>query len=154
GQRQKAMIARALAQDSDIMILDEPTAHLDLNNRLEVMHLLLDMAHATHKSILVATHELDMAVQTADRLWLAGRKNSIMSGTPEDLVLNGAVENTFANERIKFDLYSGRFKMPNMSEKFVVISGKEPEKTWTTYALERTGFHVLSEASPNLTSLR
>lgn len=145
GQLQKAMIARALAQDCNIMILDEPTAHLDLNNRLEIMHLLLDMAHSTQKSILVATHELDLAVQTADRLWLAGKERTIISGTPEDLVLNGEVENTFADERIKFDLYSGRFKVPNYSKKFAVVAGKNPEKMWTKYALERIGFKVLDE---------
>ncbi len=145
GQFQKAMIARALAQDSDLMILDEPTAHLDLNNRLEVMHLLLQMAHTTGKSVLIATHELDLALQTADRLWLANRQGSIVSGTPEDLVLNGEVERTFADKQMRFDLFSGRFKMPNLSDQFIAISGPQPAKIWTAHALERVGFKVAND---------
>ncbi len=142
GQLQKAMIGRALAQDSGIMILDEPTAHLDLNNRLQVMHLLLEMAHSTQKSILVATHELDLALQTADKLWLASRENSIISGSPEDLVLNGAIEKTFKDESSRFDLFSGRFKMNRLSHSYVALSGPAPAVKWTEHALERAGFKV------------
>jgi iron complex transport system ATP-binding protein len=65
GQLQMVMIARALAQDTPIILLDEPTAHLDLNNRVEVMNLLKDLSHSTGKAILLATHELDLALQTA-----------------------------------------------------------------------------------------
>ena len=142
GQLQKAMIARALAQDGGIMILDEPTAHLDLNNRLQVMHLLLEMAHTTKKSILVATHELDLALQTADKLWLASKEKSIISGSPEDLVLNGAVERAFKDEGTKFDLMSGRFKMNRTAGSLVALSGPELAVKWTTHALERAGFKV------------
>lgn len=145
GQLQKVMIARALAQDSDIMILDEPTAHLDLNNRLEVMNLLLSLAHLTNKAILIATHELDLAVQTADRLWLAAFEKPIQSGTPEDMILNGAVEKTFFNENIKFDLYSGRFLMPQKTGKKIWLQGDNPEKLWTRYALERIGYQIEEE---------
>ena len=152
GQLQKAMIARALAQDSDIMILDEPTAHLDLNNRLEVMNLLLSLAHSTNKAILIATHELDLAVQTADRLWLAAFGKPIQLGTPEDMVLNGAVEKTFFNENIKFDLYSGRFKMPQQSGTKIWLEGDDPVKLWTRHALERIGYQIEEQIKnkPNL----
>ena len=65
------MIARALAQDTAILLLDEPTAHLDLNNRLEIMNLLRKISRTAGKAILMATHELDLALQTADLIWLA-----------------------------------------------------------------------------------
>lgn len=146
GQLQKAMIARAFAQDSDIMILDEPTAHLDLNNRLEIMHLLVKMAHSTNKSILVATHELDLAVQTSDRLWLAAFNSPILSGTPEDLILNGAVENTFSNQNIKFNLLSGRFELVKSFTRKIRLSGENPVKTWTRFALERVGYKIEDES--------
>ena len=68
GERQRAMIAKALAQDTPIVLLDEPTAHLDLSNRVEIMLLLHRLAHTTDKAILLSTHELDMALQVADRI--------------------------------------------------------------------------------------
>src|SRR5690606_24493155 len=88
GQMQMAMIARALAQDTQVMLLDEPTAHLDLNNRIEIMTLLRKVAHDSEKAILVATHELDLALQTTDQIWLSGHQQEIIIGVPEDLVLN------------------------------------------------------------------
>lgn len=91
GQLQLTMIARALAQETPLILLDEPTAHLDLNNRLQVMNLLRDLAHKERKSILVATHELDLALQTADDIWLAGRNGELYTGIPEDPYSLGAV---------------------------------------------------------------
>jgi iron complex transport system ATP-binding protein len=80
GQRQKAMIARALAQDGQVMILDEPTAHLDLVNRFEIMSLLREIAHNQQKAILVVTHDLDIAIETADRFWLLNCGTPLISG--------------------------------------------------------------------------
>lgn len=95
GQLQMAMIARALAQDTPVMLLDEPTAHLDLNNRLEIITLLRRLAHDHDKAILVSTHELDLALQAADLIWLGTFDKTIISGIPEDLVLNGSFDQVF-----------------------------------------------------------
>lgn len=70
GERQKVMIAKALAQQTPVVLLDEPTAFLDYPSRVEVMQLLLNIAHEEHKTVLLSTHDLDLALQTADRLWL------------------------------------------------------------------------------------
>lgn len=70
GERQKVMIAKALAQQTPIILLDEPTAFLDYPSRVEVMQLLLNIAHEEHKTVLLSTHDLDLALHTADRLWL------------------------------------------------------------------------------------
>lgn len=70
GERQKVMIAKALAQQTPIVLLDEPTAFLDYPSRVEVMQLLLNIAHEEHKTVLLSTHDLDLALQTADRIWL------------------------------------------------------------------------------------
>src|SRR5687768_1500863 len=88
GQLQMVMIARALAQDTPVILLDEPTAHLDLNNRVEIMNLLRLLSRTTGKAILLATHELDLALQTADLIWLTGKDQNILRGLPEDLILN------------------------------------------------------------------
>ena len=70
GERQKVMIAKALAQQTPIILLDEPTAFLDYPSRVEVMQLLLNIAHEEHKTVLLSTHDLDLALHTADRIWL------------------------------------------------------------------------------------
>lgn len=70
GERQKVMIAKALAQQTPVILLDEPTAFLDYPSRVEVMQLLLNIAHEEHKTVLLSTHDLDLAIHTADRIWL------------------------------------------------------------------------------------
>lgn len=74
GERQKVMIAKALAQQTPVVLLDEPTAFLDYPSRVEVMQLLLNIAHEEHKTVLLSTHDLDLALHTADRLWLFEKK--------------------------------------------------------------------------------
>src|SRR5688500_241523 len=106
GQLQMVMIARSVVQDTPIILLDEPTAHLDLNNRLEIMNLLRNLAHRLNKAVLVSTHELDLALQTADLIWLAGQRQGIVTGIPEDLVLNGAFDSIFKFKG--FDLRTGK----------------------------------------------
>lgn len=101
GERQKVMIAKALAQQTPIIILDEPTAFLDYPSKVEVMQLLKLIAHEEHKTVLLSTHDLELAVSSADRLWLfeKARENgeevknlsTLVSGTPPDLVSNGCI---------------------------------------------------------------
>lgn len=143
GQLQMVMIARALAQDTPIMLLDEPTAHLDLNNRVEIMNLLLDLSRQTGKAILLATHELDLALQTADLIWLTGKDQNIMTGFPEDLVLNGSFDEIF--DLKGFDLRTGRVKHQAFRKLTVRLIGDGPEYLWTKNALERNGFRVTAD---------
>ena len=126
GERQKVMIAKALAQQTPVVLLDEPTAFLDYPSRVEVMQLLLNIAHEEHKTVLLSTHDLDLALQTADRIWLfekeRGEKkeeeegkeerkekeketngdemSKIISGTPQELVSNGSISR-FAKGALK-----------------------------------------------------
>ncbi len=108
GQLQLAMIARALAQETPVLLLDEPTAHLDLNHRVEIMKLLLHLSRKKNKTILIATHELDLALQTADQIWLATPDKSIKIGIPEDLVLDGSFDDIFQFKG--FDLKTGKIQ--------------------------------------------
>lgn len=140
GQLQMAMIARALAQDTPIILLDEPTAHLDLNNRVEIMNLLRKLARNSNKAILVATHELDLALQTADVIWLAGKNKKLISGIPEDLVLNGSFDEIFQFKG--FDLKTGKVFHEAWRNKTVKLVGDGYEYLWTKNALERNGFLV------------
>jgi iron complex transport system ATP-binding protein len=139
GQMQMVMIARALAQDTPVLLLDEPTAHLDLNNRLEIMNLLRKLAREKDKSILLATHELDLALQTSDMVWLANG-NTIKKGVPEDLVLDGSFDRVFQFKG--YDLKTGRVQHQVFRKKTVRLVGDGAVFLWTKNALERNGFEV------------
>jgi iron complex transport system ATP-binding protein len=142
GQKQMAMIARALAQDTPVVILDEPTAHLDLNNRVEIMRLLKDLTRTMNKAIVMATHELDLALQTADLIWLAGHETSIITGIPEDLVLQGMFDEVF---RFKgFDLKTGKMTHPVFRDLQIQLHGTGHAYLWTRNLLERNGFAITS----------
>ena len=145
GQLQMVMIARALAQDTPVILLDEPTAHLDLNNRVVIMKLLRTLAGEMQKAILVATHELDLALQTADLIWLTGSAKDIITGLPEDLVLNGSFDQTFKFKG--YDLRSGKVFHEAYRNKSVQLRGEGYHFLWTKNALERTGFTVTQEES-------
>ncbi|TCN70055.1 ABC transporter ATP-binding protein [Acetobacteroides hydrogenigenes] len=140
GERQKAMIAKALAQETPIIILDEPTAFLDLPSKIEVMVLLLNLAEQTQKSILLSTHDLELALQLADRLWLLAKDRELVSGVPEDLVLSGEFNSFFEREGILFDKETGSFRVHNPIAKSVHISGVGVEAQWVANALVRNGF--------------
>jgi len=139
GEKQRVMIARALAQDTPLIMLDEPTAHLDLPNRIEMMKTLRQLAKETHKAILLSTHELDLALQWADTLWLMDGNGIICQGAPEDLVLNGSFSQVFSNHSFHFDMGSGTFKMKHEQYSTVNLLGKGRVFEWTRRALEREG---------------
>lgn len=143
GQVQMVMIARALAQDTPAILLDEPTAHLDLNNRVEIMNLLRRLSRTTGKAILLATHELDLALQTADLIWLTGHNRDILSGLPEDLVLDGVFDEIF---RLKgFDLKTGKVMHDAFRNTPVDLRGEGAAYLWTKNALERNGYRVVCD---------
>jgi len=145
GERQKVMLARALAQDTELILLDEPTAHLDLPNRVEMMRLLHTLARQTGKAILLSTHELDLALQAADTLWLMHQDGALVTGVPEDLVLNGAFESAFAKSGFFFDKNSGTFNIyQDICTHSVSISGDPMLAFWTKRALQREGYGVTS----------
>jgi iron complex transport system ATP-binding protein len=142
GERQKAMIARVLAQETPIVILDEPTAHLDLPNRIGMMRLLKRLARETGKSILLSTHELDLALQSADQVWLLGPGGRLEAGAPEDLVLAGAFGACFGKSGFHFDIATGAFRVQEPGRETVHLGGTGPAAYWTRRALEREGFRV------------
>ena len=139
GQRQKLMIARALAQQSDIMLLDEPTAYLDLPRRIEIMGLLKRLAQTTGLAILVSTHDLDLALRNCDSLWLMS-KAGIKLGAPEDLVLDGSLSETFRAEGIRFDQRRGTFVLKPANGQAVFVKGEGKEAIWLRRAVTRAGY--------------
>jgi ABC-type cobalamin/Fe3+-siderophores transport systems, ATPase components len=115
GERQKAFIAKALAQECPIILLDEPTAFLDVTSRLETLLSLRRLAHERDKTILLSTHDLDTALQNADRLWLLPAispelqaAEPMVCGTPDSLIADGSLAHFFSTEAVTFDPLSRR----------------------------------------------
>jgi iron complex transport system ATP-binding protein len=148
GQLQMVMIAKALTQDTPVLFLDEPTAHLDLNNRVEIMNTLRELSRTAGKAILVATHELDLALQTADRIWLATHDKKIKEGIPEDLVLDGSFDQVFQFKG--FDLKTGKVHHKAYRNISVNLIGDGHEYLWTKNALERAGYQVGKNSSKTI----
>jgi len=145
GERQKAMIARALAQDTPIMLLDEPTAHLDLPAKVEIMHLLHLLARGSGKIIIVSTHDLDLAIQVADYFTLIGKDGRIVQGIPEGLILEGEFEKAFSHSSVQFDKERGNFRIPPVFYNKVSLKGEGAFFLWTKHALERNGFEIVEQ---------
>ena len=108
GQLQRVTIARALAQDTPLIILDEPTTHLDLYHRAYVLKLLQKLTIEKNKTILFSTHEIDLAIQVSHRM-LVMTDAQIVMDTPEALIKNGHFSRLFPKESIRFDTEKGRF---------------------------------------------
>ena len=112
GERQKVMIAKALAQQTPVILLDEPTAFLDFPSKVEMLLLLAHLAHDMQKIIFLSTHDLELALQTADRLWLMGKDtDGVVIGAPNELASNGALSHFFSGPGISFDAKTMRFEV-------------------------------------------
>lgn len=142
GERQKAMIAKALAQESPLIILDEPTSFLDITSRIEIMHLLRDLARKNSKAILLSTHDLEQALMLSDHLWLLAKEKGLCSGNPEDLIFNGAIDHLFTHQQIHLDRESGTFRH-NLKKYTPVSLIADPEYIfWTRNLLNRYGYDI------------
>lgn len=142
GERQKVMIARALAQEPHLMMLDEPTAFLDLPRRVEMMQILQQLAHQQGRAILLSTHDLDLALRHADVLWLLA-DGRLHVGAPEDLVLNGVFADVFAATGVQFDPLTGAFYNRQPPHQTIAVVGEGVQAIWTVRALERAGYQVV-----------
>lgn len=132
GERQKVMIAKAIAQETPIIVLDEPTAYLDYPSKMTMLMLLHRIAKALHKTIFLSTHDVEHALQIADHVWLIDKQYGLVTGTPEDLCLNGRIEQYFNREGMIFDRALGSFSVKHKSYLDLVVEG---DKTSTSYIL-------------------
>ena len=125
GERQRSLIARALAQDTGIVILDEPTAYLDLPNKYELISLLRKVSASAEKSFIYTTHDLHIAVGESDRIWLLGDRGFV-DGAPEDLMIRGSFEGLFAGTKLQFADESGLYTYPVTSIGKVILRVDDP----------------------------
>lgn len=109
GERQKVMIAKALAQETPIILLDEPTAFLDYPGKVEIMIILRKLAREEGKIIFLSTHDLEVALQIADSIWLLDRDGGVTTGSPEQLAKSGVINSYFDTYDLSFDSATMRF---------------------------------------------
>ncbi|MDR1202374.1 MAG: ABC transporter ATP-binding protein [Tannerellaceae bacterium] len=150
GERQKVMIAKALVQETPIILLDEPTAFLDFPSKVEIMQLLHQLSRKTDKTIFLSTHDLELALQIADKIWLMDNENGIRTGTPEDMALNGSLSNFFARKGIIFDQDTGLFRIENEFDKQVRLIGHGQKYAMIRKALSRNGMMASRKANSDI----
>lgn len=139
GERQKVMIAKTLAQQTPIIFLDEPTAFLDFPSKVEMMKLLHHLACSIDKTIFMSTHDLELALQIADKIWLMDRETGVISGTPEDLAIDGSLSHFFSRKGIAFDMESGLFRIDNEFKDQIRLTGHGNRYAMVRKALQRNG---------------
>lgn len=116
GERQRVMIAKAISQQTPVIILDEPTAFLDVANRLELLSLMRDVSHNQDKAVLMSIHDVSSVLPIADELWLVvpdgngdGVEAKVLTGTPSEMIASGGMQRLFPDRDIRFDADRGDF---------------------------------------------
>lgn len=148
GERQKVMIAKALAQETPVVFLDEPTAFLDFPSKVEIMQLLRRLSRETGKTIFLSTHDLEIALQIADKLWIMDKERGVTIGTPEDLSLDGSLHTFFAKKGVVFNMKTGLFQIETPSTQQIRLIGEGKNYAMMQKALYRNGIY----ASPDTVS--
>lgn len=142
GERQKVMIAKALAQETPIIFLDEPTAFLDYPSKVEIMQLLQNLSRLKQKTVFLSTHDLELALQIADKIWLIDKKQGVRIGTPEDLSAQGYMGKYFEREGVVFDMNSGLFRINHKINREIGLEGDERRSNLVRKALARNGIRA------------
>lgn len=155
GERQKVMIAKALVQECPLILLDEPTAFLDVVSRIEIMHLLHRLAVERDKAILLSTHDIEQALVLSDKLWLLSRESGLRCGVTEDLILSHRMEDLFPDHEIRFDYDHGVYYPIANGRQTVSVESADPTLLhWTVNALNRHGYQCLDNRRNDLPHLK
>jgi cobalamin transport system ATP-binding protein len=154
GERQRAMIARTLAQNTELILLDEPSAFLDIPNKYEIAGLLKTLCEKG-KAVLFSTHDLNLALSFADKIFLIDA-SEIIQGAPEDLILNGEIQRIFKTDKVNFDSLTGNI-LPLVKFKHTIklIHENIDENVliWTEKSLQRIGWEVIRNSRDKLPEL-
>ncbi|MFT6069440.1 MAG: iron complex transport system ATP-binding protein [Bacteriovoracaceae bacterium] len=147
GQIQKVFIARALAQDTELIILDEPTTYLDIANKMELMSILTSISKEKGKTLLFSSHDWSLALEMCPKAWLLDLSGEISMGTPEEFLFNGTMQKLFMNEKFFLNNSSGRFCELKSTPKDIYLECADSNiKFWSLHALEKIGFKYSEEA--------
>ncbi len=147
GERQKVMIAKALAQETPVIFLDEPTAFLDYPSKVEIMQLLQRLSRDRNKTVFLSTHDLELALQIADKVWLLDKIHGVTVGTPEDLALKGDLSRYFQKKGVIFDVDTGLFQINHSLNNRVYLVGEGAPANLVRKALARRGIGTVQITS-------
>jgi iron complex transport system ATP-binding protein len=111
GEKQKVLIARAIAQQTPLILLDEPLNHLDLINKVEIFSLLQRLSKTINSTIIISTHQVELALQAADKLWLITNEHQLEVATPDEAVNSGLFNKAFKSEQVIFDPITRTFQL-------------------------------------------
>ena len=150
GERQKVMIAKALAQETPVIFLDEPTAFLDYPSKVEIMQLLQSLSRLKDKTVFLSTHDLELALQIADRVWLIDKPHGVVIGTPEDLAFNGDLGRYFDSDGVRFDPVTGLFCINRRPDRHIRLIGDNGRRTLVARALARNGIAIIEPADESI----
>jgi len=139
GERQRTLIARSLAQDTGLLVMDEPTAFLDLPSRYGIVSLLRKLTREKDKCVIYSTHDLDTAINEADRIWLM-TGDGVTEGAPEDLMLTGRLARAFESPLLSFSINDGTFSFVRSRQTGIALEGKGKAAKLTARALARCGY--------------
>lgn len=154
GERQKVMIAKSLAQQTPVIFLDEPTAFLDFPSKVEIMQLLHKLTREAGKTVFLSTHDMELALQIADKIWIMDKKCGFAIGTPEDLAINGDLSAFFTRKGIAFNYETGLFNVENKVHKSVCLKGKHGSlQNMVKKALHRNGIGAIRPCGENADQL-
>jgi iron complex transport system ATP-binding protein len=145
GERQRTLIARSLAQDTDLLVMDEPTAYLDLPSRFGIVSLLRRLTREKGKCVIYSTHDLDTAINEADRIWLMSG-DEIEQGAPEDLVLTGSLAKAFESPFLSFSQADGTFSFLRAAAGEIALEASGINRKLTEKALKRCGYRINPDA--------
>ena len=154
GERQKVMIAKALVQECPLILLDEPTAFLDVVSRIEIMHLLHRLAVEQNKAILLSTHDIEQALVLSDKLWLLTKGEGLQYGVTEDIILSHRMDSLFPHKDIRFDYDHGVYYPTVEGHRKVCVTCEDKTLLhWALNALNRHGYQCssnLQEGMPHI----
>lgn len=150
GERQRVLTARALAQEPSAILLDEPTAFLDVPSRVALMGLLRRLARERSLVVVVSTHDLELALRIADRIWLIDPAGALHCGTPEELTLNGTIGASFDGEELTFEAASGVFVLHGKGRGTARVTADGTRRPLLERALTRAGWHPSPEGPADL----
>jgi iron complex transport system ATP-binding protein len=146
GEKQRVFLARVLAQGTEVLLLDEPTAFIDLPQRIEIAKVLKRWAREAGRGVVLSTHDLDLAMATADRIWMLESGGVWTSGIPEELVMSGSLGRVFESNDATIDRSSGRLVWCLPGGRPIAVSGDGPWLDWTIRALVRSGYRIDSKS--------
>jgi iron complex transport system ATP-binding protein len=142
GERQRIMIARALAQRPTVLLLDEPSAFLDVSARVEIIAMLRRLARKQQVAVILSSHDLDLALRSADTIWLFDGKGGLQVGAPEDLMASGSISTAFSGPNIAFDPGQLSFRILAKPRFTASVSGPSDSIDLIRPLLEREGFAI------------